>query len=274
MPQLKLSYPQLVLCERNGLAYYSDEGLYQSLGVRIAFTQRQGGVSSGAYSSLNLATHVGDDLAMVAENRKRLLAAISAPEALLLAPNQVHGTEIAVVDAVGGRQFEQCMAQIGQGADGIIVNCENVAALLCFADCMPVILVAPNGAFAVVHAGWRGVMALIAPKALDMLCEHTGALPEECNAYIGPFIHAECFEVGAELAAEFGKAFGGACVPDERHVDLGCAMRMSLLSKGVDPQRIADVQVCTACESERFFSYRAQDGCCGRHGAIAVRIER
>ncbi len=138
---------------------------------------------------------------------------------------------------------------------------------------MPVVLVAPGGQFAVVHAGWRGVYNRIVPKALGMLCEQAGAAPDECNIYIGPYIHAECFEVADDLAEKFSNSFGNDCIASPRHVDMGQAIRTSLLVMGADPARIADAGICTACNNDLFFSYRAQGGICGRHGAIAVRIE-
>ena len=275
MSQLELPYPQLALCERNGLAFLSDESLSESVGVRIAFTERKGGTSVGPCASLNLGTYSGDDIDAIQENRQRLLAAIGASTAELLVPNQVHGTDIILVDHAEGAGLENRAqdAPAAEDADGIIVTCSNVAALLCFADCMPVVLVAPDASFAVVHAGWRGVMSRIVPKALRLLCEGSQAAPSACNVYLGPYIHAECFEVDPDLTQRFADAFGKRCVPDAHHVDLGEAMRASLADAGANVSRIADADACTVCENTRFFSYRAQDGVCGRHGAIAVRVD-
>ena len=271
MPE-DLPMPRLSECERGGIALITDDNLFESTGVRMAFTERVGGVSARPYASLNLATHVEDDCDAVTRNREILLAALGAQQAALVVPNQVHGTElvsIASADAACVAQAEQLAAE---GADGVLVSCENVAALLCFADCMPVVVVAPGGRFTVVHAGWRGVYARIAVKAVAALCELAGCEPSQCNVYLGPYIHAKCFEVGEDLERKFAAEFGQGCIAAPRHVDLGWAMRESLLEAGVDPLRIADADACTVCNNERFFSYRAEGGVCGRHGAIAVRI--
>lgn len=256
------------------IALLTDDDLFRLTGVRIGFTQREGGVGTGRYDSLNLATHVDDDLGAVLENRFRLMSAIGAGHARLIVPNQVHGSNLVMVDDSAERSIESFSAQAAEGADGIVVACSQVAALLCFADCMPVILVSPTGSFAVVHAGWRGVMAKIVPSALDLLCRGNDVMASECNAYIGPYIHAECFEVALDLAQKFEAAFGSGALRGSRHVDMGFAMRKSLIDAGMGSERIVSAGACTACDNEHYFSYRAQKGKCGRHGAIAVLIER
>lgn len=251
----------------------TDQGLFEATGVRVAFTERTGGESAGAYGSLNLGSHVHDDPACVAANRQRLLSALGAEGASLVVANQVHGTNVERIESGDAACVEALRHRVSEGADGIVVGCPDVAALLCFADCMPVVLVAPGGTFAVVHAGWRGVFGHIVVKALDLLCETSGAAAGSCNVYIGPYIHAECFEVGTDLARKFSAEFGSHCVPDSRHVDLGAAVRADLAAVGVDGRRIADSDACTVCSNRRFFSYRAQGGTCGRHAAVALRFE-
>ncbi len=248
---------------------YTDEGLFASLGVRIAFTERMGGVSQPPFDELNLATHVNDDVLAVQRNRRHLLGALGFPEAQLIMPKQVHGTHVAVVRDVSLEEAEDVREQTRNGADAVVVDRSQTAALFSFADCVPLIMVAPSGAFAVIHAGWRGVYAHLAVKALYKLCGVAGCEPDECNIYFGPYIHAECFEVSADLAQKFGLAFGPESRPDERHVDLGAAIRCDLDRAGA--KRIADVGKCTSCDNVHFFSFRAQAGVCGRHGAFAAR---
>ena len=91
-----------------------------------------------------------------------------------------------------------------EGSDAVVVGCDGVAALLCFADCAPVIIVAPSGKFAVAHCGWRGVVYGAWATALSTLCELTGDDPERFNVYIGPYIHACHFEVGEEVKINDG----------------------------------------------------------------------
>ncbi|MDO4442636.1 MAG: peptidoglycan editing factor PgeF [Slackia sp.] len=238
--------------------------------MRIAFTQRTGGESDAPFDSLNLGDHVGDDSAHVAANRRIVLAALQASGASLIQPNQVHGD--TVVTCESREDAAACHALARKGADGVVVRAHDVAALLCFADCVPVIIVSPAGHFAVVHAGWRGVMNRISERAIDALCIG-GIEPSDLNIYIGPHIEACCFEVDEELARRFVREFGDAAVSSHRHVDLTAALVSGFVSRGVDVERIACAHVCTMCDSEeRYYSYRRSAGRCGRHGAVAVRV--
>lgn len=257
----------------------TDDALFERTGVRIAFTGREGGASTGEYASLNLGSHVGDDPAAVEANRAFLLEALSAGDARLVVPNQVHGDRIVLVEDAAPAALEAARRQAADGADGIAVAAEGVAALLCFADCVPVIVVSPSRRFAVVHAGWRGAVEDIAGKAVRLLAEadrSDGGRGDAAafNVYVGPHIHAECFETGADVRARFAARFGTSCAPDESHVDLLEALKAGLAEAGAARERIVDAGACTKCAPDRYFSYRASGGVCGRHGAIAFRKAR
>lgn len=253
-----------------------DDGLARATGVRIAFTGRAGGVSAPPYDELNLGSHVGDDRAAVDANRARVLEALGVPAAKLIVPNQVHGTNGVQVVACDKESLSRAAAQAAEGADYLAVEVADVAAMLCFADCVPVIVVSPTGRFAVAHAGWRGAVARIASKAVASLArldrrELGAGAAQWYNAYIGPHIRSECFECGAEVVQAFRQEFGDVAIADACHVDLAAAVSADLLSAGVQLDRIADAGICTRCRSEEFYSYRASGGTCGRHAAVAVR---
>lgn len=256
-----------------------DEGLARATGVRIAFTGRAGGVSAPPYDELNLGSHVGDDRTAVDANRARVLEALGVPKAKLIVPNQVHGTNGVQVASCDQESFSRASAQAAEGTDYLTVDAADVAAMLCFADCVPVIVVSPTGRFAVAHAGWRGAVARIASKAVFSLVQldrqELGADAAHCyNAYIGPHIRSECFECGAEVVQGFHHEFGETAIADAHHVDLTAAVSADLQSAGVLMERIADAGVCTRCCSKEFYSYRASGGTCGRHAAVAVRASR
>ena len=131
---------------------------------------------------------------------------------------------------------------------------------------------------AVVHAGWRGAVARIASSACKRLAAldarelgYDAPASSEFNAYIGPHICASCFETGPDVAQRFASEIGPGCVPDARHVDLEEALILDFESAGLSRERIASAHACTKCEPDRFFSYRASGGVCGRHGALAFR---
>lgn len=262
----------------------SDDALFKACGVRIAFTGRKGGVSAGQYDSLNLGHHVGDNLDDVMRNRQIVLESLAegscaqAPSCVV--PNQVHGDELVTIDSLDAQALQSAQEKAAKGADGILVDAPNVAAMLCFADCVPVIIVSPDGRFAVVHAGWRGVENEISSKALKQLCASSRAAitPADCNIYIGPHIGVDHFEVSAELRDHFAEKFGVDCVTGatdasaDRHVNLTAALCTSLQAAGASSARIVDAGICTQCSTQDYFSYRATDGKCGRHGAVAFRM--
>lgn len=242
-------------------------------GVRMAFTERAGGVSDSPYASLNLGSHVGDNLAAVMENRRRVLAALGCEGDLerLLLPNQVHGDHVAVVTHSGDGELARVRADIASGADAIVCTAPDVPVMFCYADCAPVIA-ACTGGFAVIHSGWRGTIARISAKAARALTETTGRPLDEMRVYIGPHILGDEYEVSQELMERFCAEFGWVDTGDSRMLDLGRAIRQALVETGVPEDAICDLGLSTVRCNDRFFSYRAEKGTCGRHAAVAVMV--
>lgn len=261
-----------------GLSFLTDEPLFAATGVRLGFSRRAGGVSEPPYDSLNLGDHVEDDPDAVAENRRLLLEAAGLSGTGLVTLNQVHGDAVLALGDGSSATWESLARAAAGGADGVAVSVPNVTALLCFADCTPVIVVSPSGAFAVAHAGWRGALAGIPAKAVAVLADldaraGQGIDPSAYNAYIGPHIGAECYECGEDLVGRFVERFGAACARSTDHLDLEAAVRASLAEARIAPSRIASSGECTACRDDLYFSYRKSGGRCGRHGAFAGRKE-
>ena len=240
-------------------------------GVTFAFTERTGGASVGDYSSLNLGDACGDDPSRVAENRRLALAAIGADAwaGSLVAPHQVHGDHVVRVTSGEADELLARQAEAREGADAVVCTVPRVPVLLCFADCVPVVVCAPGG-FAVAHSGWRGTVARIAAKAARALMEETGCAAGELSAYVGPHVGAADYEVSPEIMERFVAEFGPSVDAGERHLDLGCAVRIALAEAGIPEGAIASCDDSTASNVGRFFSYRAERGHCGRHAALAV----
>lgn len=275
----RLAYPHLQLRAVNGISLLTDDALASSVSVYAGFTLRLGGVSKPPYDSLNLATHVNDETCDVARNRQLLLDALGFSHAPLLVPNQVHGTTIISVESVQDSAWRAYEDRAAKGADGLIVGTSDAAALLCFADCLPAIIVSPSGRFAVLHAGWRGALAGIVGKAIRQMEQQdvpfgTHVDASSYNMYIGPHIEAACFEVSAEIARRFDQAYGPEVLLDERHVSLANAVRIDAMRAGIDERRIAQTDACTVCNKDTLFSYRESGGVCGRQGAFGIRRQR
>lgn len=240
----------------------------------FAFTERSGGVSEPPYASLNLGTHVGDDIEAVQSNRRLVLRALGAEDLAdaLLVPNQVHGDNVVSVSTSDAAHLDLVREQIAQGADAIVCTARRVPVMLCFADCVPVILTCGRSGFAVVHSGWKGTYARIAAKAARVLCEQTGNDLSNIAAYIGPHILGDEYQVSEDLMQKFSLEFNAVEPSESRLLDLSACIREALEEVGVRASAIHDTELSTVRLNDRFFSYRAEGGVCGRHAAVAVAL--
>jgi YfiH family protein len=226
---------------------------WETDGYEVAFTTRIGGVSEGPYASLNLGRKSGDDVAHVDENRCIACAAIGADLETLALNYQVHSDR--VLRAAAGMR--------GEHADGLWTEEPGLPILAMSADCLPIALARVDSstpAVAVLHAGWRGLLAGIVAAGAETLGD--GKLA----AAIGPGIGPCCYEVGEEVVAPFRERFGDDVVRGRR-LDLWTSAERALRAAGVE--RVDRFDRCTACEPETFFSHRRDAGRTGRQGVIA-----
>ena len=236
------------------------------------FTSRAGGVSAPPFDSLNLGLKWGDARENVLENRRRLLAATRASVLYLAA--QVHGARIVHVRA--GDDPQQIARE---QADGVCSDVPGIAVGVYVADCVPALFAdSRTGAYAAVHAGWRGTIAGVLPAAVSALAGAFGANPAALRVALGPAIGPCCFEVGPEVAAAFEAALpGGGTVltaPGRKpHVDLRRAQRLQLAAAGIPADAVEAVDACTKCDpAGRFYSYRRDADRTGQHvGFIGLR---
>jgi YfiH family protein len=212
-------------------------------GVVVAFTTREGGVSEGAYASLNLGRLTRDAQANVEENRRRACAAIGADADSAAINRQIHSATVHRAHP-GAR---------GEPGDGLWTDEPGVPMLVLTADCLPIALVR-NGALAVLHAGWRGL-------AEGVVEAGAAALGGVDAAIVGPGIGPCCYEVGAEVAARFERD-----LTRDRKLDLWTAASRALTRAGA--ASVERVDLCTACNPQLFFSHRRDDGVTGRQGVI------
>ncbi|HYP23725.1 MAG TPA: polyphenol oxidase family protein [Actinomycetota bacterium] len=231
--------------EDDGVVWLADDGA-RELGVLVAFSARLGGVSRAPYDTLNLAVRVGDDRGDVMENRRRAGAAAGFDAQRLALALQVHAADVIDVGASDA-------GVLGE-ADGLFTEARGPVLGILAADCAPVALWGSRGV-ALVHAGWRGLVAGVVAKGVEKVGEVHAA-------WVGPSIHACCYEGGPEVVAGFTAA--GLPVDDPSHVDPGRAAGAALNAAGVERVVVSDV--CTHCD-ERVISYR-RDGVTGRHGAF------
>lgn len=234
--------------------------------VKAWVSTRDGGVSSAPYSTLNLGTHVGDEPGAVAENRRRLAAALELPAD----PNwltQVHGCRVVDLDEPWSGP-----------ADGAVTGRTGVVCAVLTADCLPVLLADRGGSrIGIAHAGWRGLAAGV----LEAVVAAMETPPEELLVWLGPAIGPAAYEVGDDVRTAFADADADADAdegvaadatvvfrPNQRgrwQADLYALARMRLQRLGVTS--IHGGGSCTFSEPERFFSHR-REAPCGRMASL------
>jgi YfiH family protein len=225
-------------------------------GGAAAFSTRQGGVSEGPYESLNLGILTDDDQARVARNREIAAAELGLEPERIAMGWQVHGADLREWHAPpDGGGYASPGAKLDR-VDGHVTSIPGVGLLVLVADCLPVALIAPGRA-AMLHCGWRPLAAGIVETAL-------ASFDVPPAAAIGPGIGRCCYEVGEEVLAEFADVEG---VADGRMLDLRMVVRRKLEARGVTA--IEDVDLCTSCRPDLFFSHRRDKGVTGRQGGFA-----
>lgn len=234
--------------------------------VKAWMTTRRGGASTGAFDSLNLGGHVGDDPQDVLHNRARLQASVGAPLHWL---EQVHGDQ--VIDARRLREGGPFRA------DAVYALEPGLPCAVLVADCLPVLLCSRDGrAVAAAHAGWRGLAAGVLSRVVQRLADDGGVDPRMLRAWLGPCIGPRAFEVGDEVRQAFGpraqeQAFRAHVRRDGSPgwlCDLPGLARLQLAEAGV--LDIDGGRWCTFEGASDFFSFR-RDRVCGRHAAVICR---
>lgn len=224
--------------------------------VRALVTTRAGGVSLAPYGSFNLATHVGDAVEAVAENRARLRRILPAEPRWL---EQVHGVTVADADRPA----------VVPRADAAVAREVGVVCAVLTADCLPVLFCDDTGSVVgAAHAGWRGLAAGV----LEATVARMGVSPASLLAWLGPAIGPAAFEVGGEVREAFLRidpgadvAFVSAAAPGKWMADLFGLARRRLMRAGV--ARVYGGGLCTYADATSFYSYR-RDGVTGRFASL------
>ena len=255
------------------------------------FSTRQGGFSR-AYGgqALNLGFTQDDFKATVERNRAAFSHELTSGSWPLVTLRQVHSDTIRFVEAPSKSDL------VG---DGLITSTPGLLLAIQTADCLPIILVDPKRrAVGVFHAGWRGTLKRIVEKGVGEMRRRFGTRPADLKAAIGPGVHSCCYQVGKEVREQFESQFAYAAklfreieesdpvrdkypmlfltarppghseLPKKIFLDLVEANRQQLLSAGVPARSIEASPLCTSCNPELLFSYRAEKGRTGRMMAV------
>ncbi len=260
------------------------------------FSTRQGGFSTcygGETLNLGLTQH--DTKANVDRNRNAFLRSLRAVNDdgniwPIVQAKQIHS---AIIHRVSGPTAEPL------SGDGLITNSPAMLLAIKTADCVPVLVADIKrrivGAF---HAGWRGTVARVVEKGVGEMRRHFGSLPRDLRAAVGPCIRRCCYPIGPEVRAQFESQFsyaddlleevfdsnaihvrypllflnqrapGHGDLGPEIHLDLVEANCRQLEDAGLREEHVSIIEGCTACDTTRFFSHRAEFGKTGRMMAV------
>ena len=217
--------------------------------MSYSFTKRTGGVSHGAFASLNLGTHVGDEIADVLRNRE----IVSQQYGPVQYMNQVHGNRVAVIEEVSDE---------APTADALVTGIPGIALAVMVADCIPLLLQSDESV-AAVHVGRKGLVNGVALKSIELMRD-MGAI--EITAIIGPAICGRCYEVSEDVFQEvvaLHPLAASRTASETFALDLPAALRAVLSGEGIS---VINEFSCTL-ESSDLFSYR-RDSITGRQAGI------
>lgn len=199
------------------------------------------------------------------ESKKWLSDELNLEETDMFFVNQVHDKNIRIIE----KRTKNDVLDF----DGLMTNCKGKLLITCYADCVPLLFFDPiKVVVASIHAGWKGTLKLIGQETIRKMQDVYGSDPEDIFVGIGPSIGPCCFEVEKNVYDEFRKILPvGAFEDNEKFfVDLWNSNIEQLIKMGIKRQNIECKGICTACNSDRFFSYRHGDKDAGRFGSYIM----
>jgi polyphenol oxidase len=287
-----MSIPMEMITSDNNLTeagfYWRENGCVRALvcapleedGFVNGFSTRLGGVSDMPANALSLAGFHDDAPENILENRRRFLKLFPG-EWTLAGCWQVHGAGVRVVQTIADAKPAENTLGETVYCDVIVSAAKGVLAGVKTADCVPILIGdTRTGAFAAVHAGWRGTLATAVIAGVERLANEYDARPEDLRVAIGASAGPCCYEVGSEVIEAFTSKFadGEKLFTRTRSghalVDLLKANRDQLISIGVKPERIHTAPICTMCRTDLFFSYRKEKSLHGKVGRLMAVVGR
>jgi len=243
-------------------------------GFTNGFSTRTGGISPMPQDSLNLAGFNEDEAENIYENRRRFLK-LFAGDWMLAGCWQIHSADVRVVRSAQEAKPKPGVLGDDQYCDALVSNTPRVLLTVKTADCVPILIGdSKSGAFAAVHAGWRGTSTSILRRAIETLQNEYGARAADLRAAIGPAANVCCYEVGSEVIDVFKERFPQSELlfkptrDGHARIDLQQANRDQLEAAGVSPDRIHIAPLCTMDRTDLFFSYRREKSLHGRVGRL------
>jgi len=216
--------------------------------------------------AFSMALHTGEDQKKIMQNRAEVLALFDNDKEIhFIVANQTHSDHIKVIKKLENRGWHS-LGDAVEDCDALVTDRQNLVITVLTADCVPILLYDPQKrVIAAVHAGWKGTKAGIVAKTVKKMGEEFGSDPGDIVAGVAPSIGRCCYEVGEDVAEHFFDLPEAYTQKGEKYMlDLPYINKYQLLEAGLSEANIEMSGICTACETERFFSYRKEQGCSGR----------
>lgn len=259
---------------KSGIKFFEFQNLQGHTDIIHFISTRYGGVSVGAYASLNIGFGTDDAPLAVLRNRHLMARALDIPLDYFVMANQVHGNHVALItkNDRGSGAFHKYNAI--PSTDALITNVSRVCLFVMAADCVPLLFFDPvKKIIGATHAGWRGTIKQIASATIREMQLAFQCDPADILAGIGPSIGPCCYVVGTEVAEQVQKTYKTTegfiryNPSGEPIFDLWYANRHELRLAGLKEQNIETAGICTHCHPDDFYSSRHANGITGRFGA-------
>ncbi len=247
---------------------------FNKLGINNYFTTRLGGISKKPFKSLNFGLHNGDSYEDVNNNRNLFFKLQDIKMQNVVSSIQTHSTNIKIVNkemrGMGAKSLDDAIPE----NDGMITNCTDTFLTAFFADCVPLYIYDEiNKVISLLHAGWKGTLGKIALNAINKMKDIYNTKPVDCTVVIGPSIGPCCYEVDKKIIIKFERrGFNLKKIIKYKYghyfLDLWEANKQIFLELGIPNSKIYISKLCTCCNNNIFFSYRAENGLTGRMAAV------
>jgi len=257
------------------MVLYSSEMMHR-YGIVNFFPARTGGVSEGAYASLNFTSSTGDSKEKVEKNIRHLIESTGGKLDRTVRTKQIHGKIIRRVGSSDGG-VGICGERSVPACDGLFTDIQDMTLMVSSADCPNILVYAPDkGMIGAAHAGWRGTAMDIAGELIEKMRE-AGCNPGKMTAFLPPAIGACCFDTDEDVPTALLKAYGEEIrmyirevSPGRCRIDLQRINAQSMVWHGLCAERIVVCPICTCCHTD-FYSHRRSGPIRGL-GASIIRM--
>ncbi len=249
--------------KRNNIPFLQFSNLAKFPHITHGIFTRNSGCSEGRFKSLNVGFNTGDDPVAVKRNRKIILQTVQSDD--LIYATQVHGTDVLVFSN-DDKATDQPEPQSPAKGDALVTNIPKKLLFIQVADCQPILLYDPfKKVIANIHSGWRGSIQNIIGCTIDVMSRSFGCASKNIFAAVGPSLGPCCAEFTnykKEIPEQFWDFKIGL-----NHFDFWSISKDQLNKAGVNSENIFISEICTSCNTDKFYSYR-KEGTTGRFAAV------